>query len=325
MKFIDLFSGMGGFRLALSELGLECAFSADYDQHACETYEKNFGTFPLIDITQLEASKVPDHDVLCGGFPCQPFSIAGYRRGFDDTRGTLFFDVLRIIGEKKPKIFILENVKGLINHNSGNTFSTMLNLLAREVNNVKVQSTSIENLGYYVYWKVLNAKDFGIAQNRERVFIVGFKEQPSAFQFPESTLKRPSLAALLEDGTEARRLSAQSREYVQHFLRQHPCYSSIKDLDYLIAYEIRKSRTNFRFDDLSPCLTTKMGTGGNNVPYLVNQSRFLSLRECLKIQGFPANFKLTDSYNHALRQIGNSVAVPVVKAVAKNALTAYLS
>ncbi len=322
MKFIDLFSGMGGFRLALDKDGHDCVFSADFDQYACDTYEKNFGTFPLIDITKLEPSNVPDHDILCGGFPCQPFSIAGFRKGFEDTRGTLFFDVLRIVAAKAPKIFVLENVKGLINHDGGKTFTTMLNLLAKEVNGIATETASSDNLGYYVFWKVLNARDFGIAQNRERVFLVGFKQQPINFEFPKKSDNEPSLSRLLETDKDAKRLSLQSQGYVKHYLEKHPLCESIKDLDCLIAYEIRKSRTNFRFDDLSPCLTTKMGTGGNNVPYLVNQARFLSLRECLKIQGFPANFKLTKSYSHALRQIGNSVAVPVVRAVVKNAVEA---
>ena len=322
MRFIDLFSGMGGFRLALDKAGHDCVFSADFDKYACNTYEKNFGTFPLIDITKLEPSDVPDHDILCGGFPCQPFSIAGFRKGFDDTRGTLFFDVLRIVAAKAPKIFVLENVKGLINHDGGKTFTTMLNLLAKEVNGIATETSSPDNLGYYVFWKVLNARDFGIAQNRERVFLVGFKQRPINFEFPKKSDKEPSLSRLLETDKDAKRLSLQSQGYVKHYLEKHPLCESIKDLDCLIAYEIRKSRTNFRFDDLSPCLTTKMGTGGNNVPYLVNQARFLSLRECLKIQGFPANFKLTKSYSHALRQIGNSVAVPVVRAVVKNAVEA---
>jgi DNA (cytosine-5)-methyltransferase 1 len=154
------------------------------------------------------------------------------------------------------------------------------------------------------------------------VFLVGFKQQPINFEFPKKSDNEPSLSRLLETDKDAKRLSLQSQGYVKHYLEKHPLCESIKDLDCLIAYEIRKSRTNFRFDDLSPCLTTKMGTGGNNVPYLVNQARFLSLRECLKIQGFPANFKLTKSYSHALRQIGNSVAVPVVRAVVKNAVEA---
>lgn len=325
MRFIDLFSGMGGFRVAMESLDDTCVFSADFDHHACETYEKNFGEFPLVDISNLDEKKVPAHDIMTAGFPCQPFSIGGYRRGFDDTRGTLFFDVLRILRHHGPKVFILENVKGLINHDEGRTFATILNSLAEEINGVPNVAKSKDNLGYCVFWKLLNAKDFGVPQNRERVFIVGFKQRPKVFDFPKTLERKPSLQKLLDKTPEIRLLSKQSQGYVEKYLQLHPKYLQIRDLPFLIAYEIRRSRSAFRFDDLAPCLTTKMGTGGNNVPYLVNQKRFLSLSECLKIQGFPSDFKLTESYSHALRQIGNSVAVPVVSSVfqsIRNALAA---
>lgn len=315
MRFVDLFSGMGGFRIALESPDDTCVFSADFDRHACDTYERNFGEFPLVDISNLNEKKVPAHDILTAGFPCQPFSIGGYRRGFDDTRGTLFFDVLRILRHHGPRVFILENVKGLINHDEGRTFATILNSLAKEVNGVPNVTKSKDNLGYYVFWKLLNAKDFGVPQNRERVFIVGFKQRPKAFEFPQILEQKPSLQKLLDKKPEIRLLSKQSQGYVEKYLKLHPKHLQIRDLPFLIAYEIRRSRSAFRFDDMAPCLTTKMGTGGNNVPYLVNQKRFLSLSECLKIQGFPSDFKLTESYSHALRQIGNSVAVPVVSSV----------
>ena len=306
---------MGGFRIALESPDDTCVFSADFDRHACDTYERNFGEFPLVDISNLNEKKVPAHDILTAGFPCQPFSIGGYRRGFDDTRGTLFFDVLRILRHHGPRVFILENVKGLINHDEGRTFATILNSLAKEVNGVPNVTKSKDNLGYYVFWKLLNAKDFGVPQNRERVFIVGFKQRPKAFEFPQILEQKPSLQKLLDKKPEIRLLSKQSQGYVEKYLKLHPKHLQIRDLPFLIAYEIRRSRSAFRFDDMAPCLTTRMGTGGNNVPYLVNQKRFLSLSECLKIQGFPSDFKLTESYSHALRQIGNSVAVPVVSSV----------
>lgn len=315
MRFVDLFSGMGGFRLALESHNSSCVFSADFDQHACDTYRRNFGVFPLVDVSKLNEQEVPQHDVLTAGFPCQPFSIAGYRRGFEDTRGTLFFDVLRILRFHRPKVFILENVKGLISHDAGRTFNTILNAIAEEVNGVKSETKSRDNLEYFVFWKVLNARDYGVPQNRERIFIVGFRKKPQSFEFPKAQTRKPSLNKLLDETPEIRRLSKQSQTYVEKYLKMHHRYQEIRDLPFLIAYEIRKSRTAFRFDDLAPCLTTKMGTGGNNVPYLVNHNRFLSLSECLKIQGFPSSFELTDSYNQSLRQIGNSVAIPVVRSV----------
>jgi len=150
LKFIDLFSGIGGFRLALEKSKFECVFSADNDKYACETYNKNFKEYPLIDIKKLSVKKIPNHDILCAGFPCQPFSIAGKRKGFDDTRGTLFFDIVRILKEKKPKVFILENVKGLISHNKGKTFKKILNVLSKKLNG-NINKSNRENLGYNVF------------------------------------------------------------------------------------------------------------------------------------------------------------------------------
>jgi DNA (cytosine-5)-methyltransferase 1 len=184
MKFIDLFSGIGGFRLGFESKQNTCVFSADFDTYACETYSKNFKVNPLLDITTVDEKQIPDHDLLTAGFPCQPFSIAGFRKGFEDVRGTLFFDIYRILNEKRPKVFVLENVKGLINHDKGNTFKTMLNYLAKSINGKPNSDKFEDNLGYDVYWKILNASDFGVPQNRERVFIVGFRDKVSKFEFP---------------------------------------------------------------------------------------------------------------------------------------------
>ena len=317
MKFIDLFSGIGGFRLALEKYGNKCVFSADFNKYACDTYSKNFNDYPLIDIQKYPEKKIPNHDILCAGFPCQPFSIGGKRKGFDDVRGTLFFDIVRILKEKKPKIFILENVRGLVNHDNGKTFKKIINILSNKVNNEHVKS-SRENLGYNVFWKILNSKDYNIPQNRERVFIIGFKDQNVNFEFPKKKLLKKSLNDLIEEKSQKfKNISDLSKSYVFKHLKNHKKYNKIKNLDYLVANEVRKSRCNFRFDNISPCLTTKMGTGGNNVPYLVNQNRFFSLEECLSLQGFPKNYKLTDNYSEALKQIGNSVTVPVIEEIIK--------
>lgn len=321
MKFIDLFSGIGGFRLALEQLNQKCVFSADYNKYSCDSYSMNFDDYPFIDISTLKENLIPDHDILCAGFPCQPFSIAGYRKGFEDVRGTLFFDLLRIIRHKKPQIFILENVKGLVNHDQGNTLNTILNSLGEKINGVENINRFKDNLGYNVFWKVLNSKDFGVPQNRERIFIVGFQNTDIFFEFPSTEkIVKKTLSDILDKEPLIKDISSLSKEYILGHLSSHPKYKEISDLAYLVAYEIRKSKTSFRFDNNSPCLTTKMGTGGNNVPYLVNHNRFFTLSECLKIQGFPSNFKLTHSYSHALRQIGNSVSIPVVKMVAAKAI-----
>ncbi len=320
MRFIDLFSGMGGFRLALENENLECVFSADNDKYACETYKLNFNEYPLIDITNIETKDIPDHEILCAGFPCQPFSIGGYRKGFEDIRGTLFFEIVKILKDKSPEIFILENVQGLINHNKGKTFSTILDFLANRLNGLEHPSTNKHNLGYNVFWKVLNTKDFNVPQNRPRVFIIGFKDPEVNYDFPTGIERTSGLEDILDKDPEIKRISDQSYGYIHAFLKEHKKNNLISQLNYLIAYEIRKSRVAFRFDNNSPCLTTKMGTGGNNVPYLVNQNRFFTLKEGLKLQGFPENFKLTNNYSASLRQIGNSVSVPVVRSIVRNIL-----
>ena len=317
MRFIDLFSGMGGFRLALENENLECVFSADNDKYACETYKLNFNEYPLIDITNIETKDIPDHEILCAGFPCQPFSIGGYRKGFEDIRGTLFFEIVKILKDKSPEIFILENVQGLINHNKGKTFSTILDFLANRLNGLEHPSTNKNNLGYNVFWRVLNTKDFNIPQNRPRVFIVGFKDPEVNYNFPNGTERTLGLEDILDEDPEIKKYLINHMDISILFLKNIK-NNIISQLNYLIAYEIRKSRVAFRFDNNSPCLTTKMGTGGNNVPYLVNQNRFLTLKEGLKLQGFPENFKLINNYSASLRQIGNSVTVKVVSLIIKS-------
>jgi DNA (cytosine-5)-methyltransferase 1 len=318
LKFIDLFSGIGGFRLALEKFNHKCVFSADFNKYACDTYEKNFNEYPLIDIQKYSEKKIPDHDILCAGFPCQPFSIAGKRKGFEDTRGTLFFDIARILKKKRPKIFILENVKGLVSHDKGNTFNTIINVLSSKVNGKK-RKNNRKNLGYNVFWNILNSKDYNVPQNRERVFIIGFKDQNYNFNFPVKKRLKSKLSDIIKIKSDRiKKISDLSFNYVAKHLKTHKKFKSIKTLDYLIANEVRKSRCNFHYNNISPCLTTKMGTGGNNVPYLVNKKRFLSLEECLVLQGFPKNFKLTDNYTEALKQIGNSVTIPVIEEIIKN-------
>lgn len=171
-RYIDLFAGIGGIRLPFQRLGGKCVFSSEIDKFAIETYKANYNETPHGDITQIKEEEIPNFDILLAGFPCQAFSIAGKRKGFEDTRGTLFFDVARIIKYHKPKVFLLENVKGLLNHNKGETFKVMIDILENELN-------------YKIFYKVLNAKDYGVPQNRERVIIVGFLDHSIEFKFPE--------------------------------------------------------------------------------------------------------------------------------------------
>ncbi len=307
IKFIDLFSGIGGFRLAFESVGATCVFSAEIDKHACETYQTNFGDNPFCDVTKLEASTLPDFDILCAGFPCQPFSLAGERKGFNDTRGTLFFDIERIIQEKQPKAFILENVKGLVNHDKGNTLKVIIETLSKKLN-------------YNIFYKVLNSKDYGVPQNRERIYIIGFKEYHLEFTFPKKLEERVDLSTIRDHNLAGTEISELAKSHIVTHLKNHKLYLQIKENPLLLTYEIRKSRASFRFDNISPCLTAKMGTGGNNVPIFVNEMRKFSTRECLRIQGFPDSYKITPNTSQSYKQIGNSVSVPVVRLLAEEML-----
>lgn len=315
MTFIDLFCGIGGFRIAFESVGGKCVFSSDIDKYACETYKANFNEYPLSDITKIDEKEIPDFDILCAGFPCQPFSIGGLRKGFHDTRGTLFFDIERIIREKRPKAFILENVKGLVNHDKGKTLDVIINKLANRVNGAENISKLNDCLNYDVHYEVINSKEFGVPQNRERIYIIGFDKQID-FKFPIGN-KEKKLTDVLDCTVENNTISPTLESNIETHLENHKKYTEIKDLEYLLAYEVRKSRSTFRFDNLSPTLTAKMGTGGNNVPVLVNQKRKLTTNECLKIQGYPNNFKIRPNYSQSYKQIGNSVSVTVIKALAK--------
>jgi DNA (cytosine-5)-methyltransferase 1 len=300
--FVDLFSGIGGFRIALEGVGGTCVFSCDIDKRANETYFLNFGEWPKGDITKIEVSEIPDHDVLCAGFPCQPFSIAGRRLGFADTRGTLFFDIEKVLKNKKPQAFILENVKGLVNHDKGNTFATIKN--------------SLERLGYNIFYKVLNAKDYGLPQNRERIFIVGFRKKVN-FQFQHPTGLEKTILDILDDNVKGYGISEIALKHVkkhyQSFVKNNHKNKGFPT----IATEIRPSRCVMRNDGISPCLTAKMGTGGNNIPVLVEKERKLTARECLRLMGFPETFKIKENVMQSYKQIGNSVPIPVVETIAK--------
>jgi DNA (cytosine-5)-methyltransferase 1 len=304
MTFIDLFSGIGGFRLAFETAGATCLFSADIDKHACETYKLNFGDYPLRDISKINPKDIPEFDILCAGFPCQPFSIAGKRKGFADTRGTLFFDIERILKDKQPKAFILENVKGLVNHDNGKTLKIILEVLKNRLN-------------YNIFYDVLNSYDYGVPQNRERIYIIGFKDKSINFKFPQKIEEKSNLNSILDNELPTDDISEIAKLNIINNLKKHKKYHQIKNNSSLIAYEIRKSRCTFRYDGLAPTLTAKMGTGGNNVPVLVNKMRKLSTNECLKIQGFPKDFMIAPNKAQSYKQIGNSISVPVVELIAK--------
>lgn len=308
-KYADLFCGIGGFRIGFDLLNYECVFSSDIDKKTAETYELNFNDNPLNDITKTDARDIPDFDVLSAGFPCQPFSIAGHRRGFKDTRGTLFFDIERIISEKKPKAFLLENVKGLVNHDNGDTLKTILNTIATTVNGVKNTEKYKNNINYHVFCQVLNSIEFGVPQHRERIYIIGFREKVN-FSFDDLKKKDENLSKVIEKNVTGHRVSSIAEKNIINNLKQKDKKIDLNN-PYLLAYEIRPSRCSFRFDGYSPCLTAKMGTGGNNVPVIFQQMRKFTTKECLLIQGFPKTFKIEDNNLNSYKQIGNSVSVPL--------------
>lgn len=306
IKFIDLFAGMGGFRLAFEKQKCKCVFSSEIDKNACNTYYENFNEYPKGDITQIPSSDISDFDILCAGFPCQPFSIAGKRLGFEDTRGTLFFDVARILKDKNPLCFLLENVRGIINHDSGRTLDTILKTL--------------DELGYYVEWRILNAKDYGIPQNRERWYCVGFKKscvdnkKNKIFEWPTTKKLKYDLSDIIKEiNDEEYKISNICDGNIELNIKK----KNIQVNKYTLAYEIRPSRCQFSSNLISPCLTAKMGTGGNNIPVVVSQKRRLTEQECLRIMGYPEGYKLSNKH-YSYKQLGNSVVVPIIELLAKN-------
>lgn len=311
IKFIDLFCGLGGFRVALESLGCKCVFSSDIDKYARETYKDNFGIYPAGDITKINEKDIPDHDILCAGFPCQPFSIGGKRLGFEDTRGTLFFDVLRILKEKRPATFFLENVAGLCNHDDGKTIDTIISCL--------------KEIDYIPIFKVINAKDVGYPQNRARWYCVGFDkncfpEITSDFKypFPEKKELKYTVELLIDDKVSSEYIVTKTcQENIAAHLPKFVESSRYNENHVLLANEVRKSRCSFRCDGVSPCLTAKMGTGGNNVPVIVSKNRKLTERECLRIMGYPDSYKIKKNFHQSYKQIGNSVIVPIVKDISE--------
>lgn len=318
-KFIDLFAGIGGFRLAMQNLYGKCIFTSEWDKYSKQTYKANFGEIPFGDITkETTKSYIPDDfDVLCAGFPCQAFSIAGRRGGFEDTRGTLFFDVAEIIKKKQPKAIFLENVKGLRNHDKGKTLSTILNVLR-------------EDLGYYVPEpKIINAKEFGVPQNRERIFIVAFHKNTgvSEFEYPKPTNKD----SVLEDILEQKEVSVKyylSTTYIKT-LKKHRARHESKGNGF--GYEIIPNdgianavvcggmgrERNLVFDNRLTNFKPVTNISGE-----VNREgiRKMTPREWARLQGFPDNFKIVVSDAQAYKQFGNSVAVPAIQATAEKIL-----
>ena len=295
LRFIDLFSGIGGIRLPFGELGYKCVFSSEWDKAACKTYEANFGDIPHGDITKIREEDIPQHDLLLAGFPCQAFSIMGKMKGFADTRGTMFFEIERILSYHKPKAILLENVKQLTTHDGGNTFKVILERLSA--------------LGYSVKYKVLNALDFGLPQKRERVIIVGFLDSEIAEKFNFDFEKVPyNLAEILEDDSKI-----DSSFFASEFIQEKRKRATEgKEKFYPSVWHENKSG-NISILDYSCALRT----GASYNYLLVNGNRRFTPRELLRLQGFPDSYKIVVSYQEIRRQTGNSVAVPMIRMVAQ--------
>lgn len=298
-RFIDLFAGIGGIRLGFEDAGGHCVFSSEFDEDACKTYEANFGEHPYGDITKINAKDIPDFDILLGGFPCQAFSIIGKKEGFaDEARGTLFFEIERILKEKRPPAFMLENVRNLTAHDHGRTF--------------KVIISHLEALGYHVHYKVLNALDFGVPQKRERIIIVGFLDDvPFIFPDPVPEEKRKKLSDILEKNVD-------KKYYVRDVIRESRL-ARLKDKNYPKPYI---SHENIAGSVTPHPYSSALRAGASANYILINDERRPTERELLRIQGFPDTFKIVVPYGKIKKQTGNSVPVPVIKAVAHQMIKA---
>lgn len=299
IKFIDLFCGLGGFHIAAQTVfnKSECVFSCDFDVDAQKSYEENFGEKPFGDVTQINEKDIPEHDILFAGFPCQAFSICGDQKGFEDTRGTLFFDIARILQAKQPKAFVLENVKQLVTHNQGKTFQRILETL--------------HNLGYQTHHKILNAIDFGLPQKRERVFIIGFRE---ARHFVWKLKKTPmkSLREVLEKDVDEFYFAS---EKIKRNRLKSIAGKFVSD-DFTIWHENKGGNISL----LPYSCALRAGASYNYL--LVNGTRRLTEREMLRLQGFPDSYKIVCGYQAMRKLAGNTVAVPCVIEVIDSVLSA---
>lgn len=326
-RFIDLFAGIGGTRMALQQLGGRCVFSSEWDKFAQKTYAANFGELPYGDITKISEDQVPDHDLLLAGFPCQAFSNAGHRKGFSDTRGTLFFDIQRILVRKRPRMFLLENVKQLRGHDKGRTLSTIIGVLRgdhvslpQEISGNGVFASALQNkLNYSVSCAVLRSSDFGLPQRRERLYIVGFDNdyfgdiELDGFRWPEPLGVMTNVGSILErDAEKLAKYTISQRLYDGHVRRKR---------------EHQRKGNGFGFSVFKPSdshtntLSARYYKDGSEI--LIDQSdkgllpRKLTPRECARLQGFPEDF-IVDAVSEAqvYKQFGNSVSVPVIRQIA---------
>jgi DNA (cytosine-5)-methyltransferase 1 len=301
--FIDLFAGIGGFRIALEKFGGKCVFSSEWDKFSQETYQANFGEIPSGDITKIDEKTLPNHDILCAGFPCQAFSISGKQKGFEDTRGTLFFDLARIIKECKPKVLFLENVKNFAKHDNGKTLEVVLKTL--------------NNLGYDITYKVINASQMGGITSRQRLYFVGFRKDLDVrgFEFPTPYFVNQMVKNILETNV------SESYSIVRndiHITKVDTGFFQLQASKPLQIGYINKGGQGERIYSTNGHAITLSAHGGGAAAktgaYLVDGIvRKLTPRECARVMGFPESFQIPVSNSQAYKQFGNSVVVPVIQ------------
>ena len=317
MTFVDLFAGIGGFRIALENLGQQCVFSCEKDIKTAKLYEINHGDNPLGDITKLDAKSLPNFNILCAGFPCQSFSVAGKQQGFNDARGTMFFEICRILEEKTPEIVFLENVKNLSTHDKGNTLKVIIN--------------NLEILGYHVAWQVLNAKDFGVPQNRERTIIVAMKNKK--FDFSKLT-KTPveNMFPFLDINKDFKYISETEYTLLNSPKKQPKSglifcgyrnknirTKGVTNIDLNLSRVHKQPNRIYSVNGIHPTLSSQEISGRYFI--LTEQGvRKLTIDECFKFMGFPESFKKDSDISTLYKCIGNSVAVPMIQEVAKQIL-----
>lgn len=301
VKFIDLFSGIGAFRLAFESYGAGCVFSIDNDKYASETYDENFDTESFGDICQVDEKYIPEHDILCAGFPCQAFSISGKQLGFNDTRGTLFFEVIRIIRYHNPKIVFLENVSNLERHDNGNTF--------------KVMKDSLERLGYNIYYKVLNASDYGVAQSRKRMYILCIRcdIDNHDFKFPKKTERIICLDDILMDNSECEEFILKKK----YRLDKKKFITDKVNKPVRIGTVNKGGQGDRIYSSEGHAITLSASGGGNGsktgLYYVDGVVRKLHPRETARLMGFPEEYKINKSTSQAHKQFGNSIVVDVLQ------------
>ena len=306
LKYIDLFAGIGGFRLALDSFGAKCVFTSEWNKYAQQVYEDNFGIKPLGDITKIKEFDIPKHDLLCGGFPCQAFSVSGKQKGFDDTRGTLFFDIARILKHHKPKFAILENVKNIITHNNGETLSIILKTL--------------NDLKYDVFYELLRGSNYGVPQHRERVFFICFRKdlRVNSFSLSKPNFNMRSINDILEENVNDKEIIINRDDIILEKKNINKDLLGNFPSKPLRIGTINKGGQGERIYSTNGTGITLSAYGGGPAnktgAYLVNgKIRKLTLRECARMMGFPENFKICNNKTQAYTQFGNAVIVNVVQ------------